>query len=158
MGGDRHNIVVSALFAALPKAGVTAFRFDFSSSDVPTAAAETEAVLALAAGDAPPAFVVGYSFGGGVAATVTTGSVAGWYLVAPALSAVAPTIGSDPRPKGIAVAEHDQWFGPAAVRAATSGWTSTSTETISGADHFFGGRTGAVVDRCLAWLHASSRH
>ena len=47
MGGDRYNNVVSALFEALPAAGVTALRFDFKSSDLEVAAAQTVEALGL---------------------------------------------------------------------------------------------------------------
>ena len=41
MGGDRFNNVVSELYRALPPAGVTAIRFDFSSSKIDVSAEET---------------------------------------------------------------------------------------------------------------------
>lgn len=150
MGGDRYNNVVSALFDALPPAGVTALRFDFKSSDVDDAAAQTVEALDLVTVE--PRFVVGYSFGGGVAATVNDERVAGWYLIAPALSMVASTIGDDPRPKGVAAAEHDRFFSPARLEIATAQWEATDLTTITGADHMFVGRTDEVVKQCLGWI------
>ena len=82
MGGDRYNNVVSALFDTLPPEGITALRFDFSSSNVDTAATETLEALELL--EDAPRFLVAYSFGGGVAATIADPSVAGWFLIAPA--------------------------------------------------------------------------
>src|SRR4051812_1022292 len=143
MGGDRLNNVVSALFEALPAAGVSALRFDFSSSDVATAASETTDMLDHL--DAPSCFLVAYSFGGGVAATIDDERIAGWFLVAPALSMVDACIGQDPRPKAIAAAEHDRFFSPARLESATAEWTNTDVATVSGADHFFGGRTDEVA-------------
>jgi len=157
MGGDRHNSVVSALFAALPAIGVTGCRFDFSSSEVEAAGAQVVEALDLLEPDGLPIYLVGYSFGGGIGATVLDERIAGWYLVAPALSLVTPTIGGDPRPKGIAAAAHDQWFGPDAIAAATDGWVATAVDIISGADHFFAGRTDAVAERCTTWLQSFSR-
>jgi hypothetical protein len=156
MGGDRLNNVVTALYLALPPAGLTALRFDFGSSDF--AAAEAEVIEALDLLDGVdalagrPRFVAGYSFGGGVGATVTDDRVAGWFLAAPALSMVTPSIGTDPRPKAIVAAEHDQFFAPAQLQATTEGWTNTELTTVAGADHFFVGRTDALATRCVEWI------
>jgi len=150
MGGDRFNNVVSALFDALPDAGVSALRFDFSSSNLEMAATET--LAALDRMPATPTFLVGYSFGGGVAATIDDERVAGWFLVAPALSMVDPTIGGDPRPKAIAAAEHDHFFSPSRLESATDDWEATEHSTISGADHMLVGRTDEVTKQCLDWL------
>jgi alpha/beta superfamily hydrolase len=150
MGGDRYNNVVSALFEALPAAGVTALRFDFKSSDLEVAAAQTVEALGLL--DVEPRFVVGYSFGGGVAATISDERIAGWFLIAPGLSMVEPVIGDDPRPKGVVAAEHDRFFSPTRLEVATGDWEETQLTTITGADHMFVGRTDEVVKQCLAWL------
>jgi alpha/beta superfamily hydrolase len=155
MGGDRYNNVVSALFEALPDAGVTALRFDFSSSDLETAASETVNALDLVT--APPRFLVGYSFGGGVAATIADDRIAGWYLIAPALTMFEPVIGDDPRPKGIVAAEHDHFFSPARLEVATTDWASTECSMVSGADHMFVGRTDELVKQCLDWLRPAAR-
>ena len=153
MGGDRFNNVVSAVFDALPSCGITALRFDFSSSDLDASARETVAMLDLL-DDGRPRFIVGYSFGGGIAATVDDERVAGWFLIAPALSMVDATIGLDPRPKAVVAAEHDRFFSPSRLDAATSTWMSTELSTISGADHMFVGRTDAVAESCRSWLVA----
>jgi alpha/beta superfamily hydrolase len=155
MGGDRHNNVVSALFDALPPAGVTALRFDFSSSNVEVAAAETREALELL--EDAPRFLVAYSFGGGVAATIDDPSVAGWFLIAPALTMVEPTIGDDPRPKAIVAAEHDHFFSPGRLEAASDGWIETEHMTVTGADHMFVGRTDEVANQALAWLKQVAR-
>jgi alpha/beta superfamily hydrolase len=155
MGGDRYNNVVSALFDALPDAGVSALRFDFTTSDLDVAVADT--LAALDRMTAEPRFLVGYSFGGAVAATITDERIAGWYLVAPALSMVEPAIGDDPRPKAIAAAEHDRFFSPTRLGAATAAWEATDLATVTGADHMFAGRTDAVVEQCLDWLRRVAR-
>ncbi len=152
MGGDRFNNVVGELFRILPGAGVTTIRFDFSSSDIDTAAAETLEALAALPDDGAPRFLVGYSFGGGVAATIDDERLAGWFLAAPALTLVEPAIGADPRPKLVAAAEHDRFFPPDKLEAATIDWRSTSITTIPGADHFFVGRTDVVAQRCIEWI------
>jgi alpha/beta superfamily hydrolase len=153
MGGDRHNNVVDALYRGLPPAGVIAHRFDFASADLAVAVAQTVDVVTHAASDGLPTFVVGYSFGGGVAALVDE-RVDGWFLVAPALAIVEPKIGDDPRPKGIAAAAHDQFFPPDRIDQLTLDWINTERVIIPGADHFFSGQTGAVVLEVLAWIGA----
>ena len=135
MGGDRFNNVVSALYDALPAAGVTAARFDFSSSNVDTAVGETVEMLDLVS--PAPRFVIGYSFGGGVAARMSDDRIAGRCLIAP------PPWRESP-PAYVIAAEHDQFFTiddlqPDAV--------------VTGADHFFVGRTDEVVRLVLKWLN-----
>ncbi|MCW2604495.1 MAG: hypothetical protein JWN61_2630 [Pseudonocardiales bacterium] len=136
MGGNRYNNVVTALYDAFGSAGIAAHRFDFASSDPQGARDQT--VAAIDAAEAP-VFLIGYSFGGGVAATVDHPSIAGWCLIAPALTLLAPTIGADPRPKYVLAAQDDAWFGPDAMRAATTGWVNTSQAVLPGTDHFFAG-------------------
>jgi alpha/beta superfamily hydrolase len=68
LGGDQHNNVVSALYATLDDA----VRFDFASSDLSVATGQVLEQL-----DAGPAWLVGYSFGGGVAALVDDPRVLG---------------------------------------------------------------------------------
>jgi hypothetical protein len=151
MGGDRFNNVVSELYRALPPAGVTAIRFDFSGSKIDGAAEETIEALDQLPDDIPR-FLVGYSFGGGVAATITDERVAGWFLAAPAITSIEPAIGDDPRPKLVAAAEHDRFFPPAQLEAATATWDTTEVIMIAGADHFFVGRADVVAERCVEWI------
>jgi alpha/beta superfamily hydrolase len=152
-GGNRFNIVVEALYRALPPAGVSALRFDFSSSDLAVAAGE---VVAVVEEGSSPVVLVGYSFGADVATTVADDRVAGWFLIAPPL--VDPgadrAIAGDPRPKAIAVPEHDQFSPPGRTRHLTESWTNTTVTDVPGADHFLAGQTGLVVDQVVAWLHS----
>jgi alpha/beta superfamily hydrolase len=155
MGGDRHNHVIGALYLGLPRAGFGAACFDFSSSDLAEARTDTVAAIDAVASAAPAAHIaiVGYSFGAMVATQVTDDRVAGWFLVAPPLAHVpATTIGNDPRPKAIAVAEHDAYTSPAQVDEITATWTSTPRDVIPGADHFLVGSTTYVVDAVTARL------
>src|SRR4051794_13537076 len=136
-GGDRFNPVVDALFRSLPPAGVTAVRFDFSSSDVDVAAAEVREALSLL--DVRPLVIIGYSFGADVATTVGDEQVAGWYLIAPPLRLVpagSMVAATDERPKGISVPESDQYSPPQRTEAMTAAWPNTTVRTVNGADHF----------------------
>jgi len=152
-GGNRHNSVIDALFRALPAAGVTTVRFDFSSAEV--GEATNEAVEALGQASTSPLVLVGYSFGADIAAGITDPRVAGWLLVAPPLRTVplaAMAAGPDRRPKRALVPEHDQFSPPARTRSLVDGWPETTIEVISGADHFLSGATDTVVVQTLKWL------
>jgi alpha/beta superfamily hydrolase len=142
-GGNQHNNVIVALFRALDGAE----RFDFISSDL--ALATGQVVEQLHPG---PAWLVGYSFGGGVASLVDDPRVLGWCLIAPALGIDDPVVGLDPRPKYVLAAERDAFFPPAALQAATRGWTATTQDVVPGANHFLVGHEADVAARCLAWL------
>jgi alpha/beta superfamily hydrolase len=155
MGGDRFNPVVDALYRGLPPAGVSAVRFDFTSADPDAAAADVVEVLDQTA--TRPLVLVGYSFGADVAATVTDGRLSGWYLVAPPIRVVAVermAAGMDPRPKGVAVAEHDQFSPPEVVGPATAGWRNTTSSVVPGTDHFLAGGYAEVVRLVLGWLRS----
>jgi alpha/beta superfamily hydrolase len=149
MGGDRFNHVVDALFRSLPPQGFSAARFDFGSSDTMVAAAEADAVVEQCATDVA---VIGYSFGAGVALNVTGAPVVGWLLVAPYLPPGAVGIASDPRPKRVLVAEHDQWCPTERALPAMEEWANTDVAVLAGADHFLAGSTGVIVDVAVEWL------
>ena len=154
-GGDRFNIVVDALYRALPPAGVSAVRFDFSSSDVVVAAGE--AVSVVDAVNDRPVVLMAYSFGADVATTIADDRLAGWFLIAPPLSdrSLDRPIAADARPKAIAVPERDQFSSPGRTSHLTSSWTNTTVSVVAGADHFLADATGVVVDRALEWLKAA---
>ena len=143
MGGNQHNNVITALFSALEGA----VRFDFASSDLTVATGQVVEHL-----EAGPAWLVGYSFGGGVAALVDDPRILGWCLVAPALAMVDPVIGPDPRPKHVIASEHDRFFSPESLRDATTDWAVTTHDVVAGADHFLVGHEADVAARCAAWL------
>jgi alpha/beta superfamily hydrolase len=157
MGGDRFNHVVDSLYRGLPAAGISAARFDFSSSDPVIAAGETGEAFAEVSARAAgvPAFLVGYSFGADIATTIGEPAVAGWVLVAPPLRIVTPAamvIAADPRPKLLLVPEHDQFDPPERARGLSGNWTAATVAEIPGADHFLAGAAGAVVTAAAAWV------
>jgi alpha/beta superfamily hydrolase len=152
-GGDRHNIVVDALYRALPPAGVTALRFDFASSDHDEAAADTVALLYLLTSE--PRFLIGYSFGAYVASRITDYRVGGWFLVAP--PHVDPAVEPDPRPKGFALPEHDQFRKPELAADVLERWPNCSVATVLGADHFLVGHAAAVAQLALSFLRTAGR-
>jgi uncharacterized protein len=100
-----------------------------------------------------PIVLAGYSFGGLVALDVVDPRVAGWFAAAPPLATTTavPLAARDHRPKHLAVAEHDQFTPPPVAVELTTGWTATTVEVVSMADHFLLGRTGAVADSAVAF-------
>jgi alpha/beta superfamily hydrolase len=150
MGGNQHNNVVSALYERLQPGPIGPIRFDFASSDLDAAGEQTAGVIEAAG---QPVWLIGYSFGGAVAARIVHPAVLGWCLIAPALTLAASAIGSDPRPKHVIAAERDAWFGPDRLAAATADWRDASSETLAGADHFFAGRAAELAaDLAARWI------
>ena len=154
-GGDRHNIVVDALFRALPAAGLAALRFDFRGAG----GGEQDDVLAALdrlAAEVPgvPLWLVGYSFGADVALGVDDPRAAGWVAVAPPLrfgGTPTPARG-DPRPALVLVPEHDAYSPPERTRAATADWPAVTVEVVPMADHFLAGAAGNVAATVTSWL------
>jgi len=164
-GGTMRSLVTSELFRLLPAAGVASLRFNFRGvegsegthgggrAEHADVVAGLDGLTALAPG--VPLAIAGWSFGADVALSVTDGRVAGWFCVAPPLRILAPDellAASDPRPKCLAVPEHDQFRPPASVAEAAAGWRTTTIEVIAGADHFCVGRTDRVGELCLAFV------
>lgn len=158
-GGSMRSVVVGALFAGLRARGVACLRFNFrgvEGSEGTYGAGELERLDVEAAlrhlGQGLPAgtplALAGWSFGADVAMSVRDGTHGGWFLVAPPLKFAGDpaATGADPRPKRLALAEHDQFRAPEEVEAEVTGWSNTQVETIGGADHFFIGRTDRLVD------------
>jgi len=161
-GGDQNNRVISAIYERLAGSPVTPHRFNFSSPAETTA--RDEAIAQVEACDGP-VVLVGYSFGGDTAARVTHPAVTGWALVAPALVVPQfvspaspfrlpppPPIAADPRPKLVAAAERDAWFGPDVLDPLTSDWAALTQRTVPDADHFFSATTDLVADLVADWV------
>lgn len=161
-GGDRHNMVVDALFRTLAEAGTTVVRFDFRPGADGASGEQHDVAAALdhLAGYVTPGrplWLVGYSFGADVALSVDDDRVAGWVAVAPPLrfGAPRPAVG-DARPVLLVAAEHDQFAPPEHVRAATAAWRDAEVTVVPSADHFLMGMAGEVADRALTWLRSRS--
>jgi len=164
-GGTMRSIVISALFGALPAQGVTCLRFNFrgvEGSGGEHAGGDAErldaraAVAHLRATLAPdvPLVLTGWSFGGDVALSVHDDAVDAWFAIAPPL-AVARDVevtGADPRPKLLALAEHDEYRTPDEVASRVTEWQHTDIEIVPGASHFFVGRTDRLVELALAYV------
>ncbi len=70
-----------------------------------------------------------------------------WFAIAPPLHFAADlaATGADPRPKHLALAEHDEFRPPSEIVAAVGDWQATTIEIVPGASHFFIGRTDRLV-------------
>jgi alpha/beta superfamily hydrolase len=167
MGGTMRVGLPSFLFDALPAAGVAALRFNFRGVegsggshgrgvderlDVVSAIDSLSGVVPAGV----PLVLCGWSFGGDVSLSVAHDRVAGWFAVAAPLrvfpSASDYVAADDPRPKVLAVPQHDQYCDPACARESTSSWVATSVEVVPGADHFMAGRMDRVATMCLSFL------
>jgi alpha/beta superfamily hydrolase len=164
-GGTMRSIVIGAMFDALPRRGVSCLRFNFrgvgrSGGVHDEGRAEQldarAAVAALAAALPTPAplVLVGWSFGADVALSVRDERIDAWLAIAPPLRFAADldALAADPRPKLLALAQHDEFRDPASVVDHTEGWTATEVEVVGGASHFFVGRTDRLVEIAAAYV------
>lgn len=162
-GGSMRSLVISALFAALPAAGVSTVRFNFRGvegsggswdegrGEQHDAAAALTLTSQLAAGE--PLLLAGWSFGADMALSTHDPCIAGWLAIAPPLRyARVEGLTDDPRPKLLALAEHDEFRDPAEVVTRASAWANTEIEIVGGASHFFVGRTDRLVDLALGFV------
>jgi alpha/beta superfamily hydrolase len=164
-GGSMRSLVTSELFRTLPAAGIATLRFNFrgvegSEGTFGGGIAEHDDVVAAidrlrVATSATPLVLAGWSFGADVSASVVDPRLAGWFLIAPPLRVLPDdrlVAASDPRPKHLAVPEHDMFRPPDSAREATAGWTNTTVEVVPGADHFLVGRTAKVAAALVAFV------
>lgn len=163
-GGDMRSLVTSELFRSLPDRGLDVLRFNFRGVGASSGhheggmaeRADVAAAVAFAAATSPdvPLVLSGWSFGADVSLAVTDEAIAGWFAVAPPLRVLAAdtlVAAGDPRPKVLAVPEHDEFNPPDRCVPIVAGWTNTTLEVVAGADHFLVGRTGVLVDALVAF-------
>jgi alpha/beta superfamily hydrolase len=163
-GGTMRSIVISALFEALPPAGVACLRFNFRGVEASAGThdeGQAEHLDVLAAVDTLGAalpgsrlLLTGWSFGADMALSTVDDRIAGWFAIAPPLR-FAPDFSAaanDARPKLLALAEHDEFRSPESVLEAVAPWTATHTEIVAGASHFFVGRTDRLVELALGYV------
>jgi alpha/beta superfamily hydrolase len=166
-GGTMRSIVISALFEALPAAGVTCLRFNFRGVEGSTGVhddgraeqSDVRAAIAALTAEVDPALpfvLTGWSFGADVSLTVTEPVLDAWLAIAPPLRFAADlaATANDPRPKHLALAEHDEVRPPAEVADAVADWRNTTIEVVPGASHFFIGRTDRLVVLATALVDA----
>ena len=165
-GGTMRSIVISALFEALPAIGVTCLRFNFRGVERSEGAhdqgnlerLDVEAAVS-ALGEALsspnlPLLVTGWSFGADMALSVRRERVTAWMAIAPPLYLVGDleAIATDPRPKLLALAQHDEVRDAVEVAAIAEGWANTEVQVVRGASHFFMGRTDRLVELATEYV------
>jgi alpha/beta superfamily hydrolase len=168
-GGTMRSIVIGALFAALPTTGVTCLRFNFRGVEGSSGEwdegrseqADARAAVAALASELPagvPLILAGWSFGADMALSVLDPAVAAWLAIAPPLHYVDTfdRLAPDPRPKLLALAEHDEVRAPADIAARARDWANTEIEVVPGASHFFVGRTDRLVELATAYAERVS--
>lgn len=169
MGGDMHTPVPGAFFRALDDLHAAGLRFNFRGVGKSTGthdkgqAEQLDLAAAIehlaAAVPDMPLLLAGWSFGADVALTTADDRVAGWYLAAPPLRVVDPSIMEAKHagaPKVLAVGENDQFAPPQLVADITDGWTATEIRVIAGADHFFGAQMTELIDGFKAFVASTS--
>jgi alpha/beta superfamily hydrolase len=165
-GGDRQSPVVQALFDGLSAAGVAVLRFDFrgvgrSTGEHDGGGSERLDVAAAVEQLDPyvgdhPLVLAGYSFGANVVLDVADPRIAGWFALAPPLTALttAPIAATDHRPKHLVVPEHDQITPIDDARRLAAEWAATTVEVVATADHFLLGHTAAVAESAVIFVRS----
>jgi len=169
-GGTMRAGIIGDLFRALPAQGLTTLRFNFRGVERSQGAwdegrgEQGDAVaavdtLAAAVPETVPLLLVGWSFGADMALSVHDDRVAGWCAIAPPLHFATglDVTGADLRPKHLILGERDDVVSAERVGEATAGWTSTTSETIPGATHFFVGRAAEVVAAVFGFCRDAAR-
>jgi alpha/beta superfamily hydrolase len=164
-GGSMRSIVISALFDGLPRTGVTCLRFNFRGVDKSGGAHDegrAEQLDVMAAidtltgelTDSVPLVLAGWSFGADMALATVDDRITAWLGIAPPLRFVDDfsAVARDPRPKLLALAEHDEFRAPESVLEEVASWTATDTAIVGGASHFFVGRTDRLVELARGYI------
>ena len=157
-GGTMRSIVISALFGALPDSGIACVRFNFRGVEASSGVhgkGDGERLDALAAIDelasrlppGVPLVLAGWSFGADVALSVHDPRLAAWVGIACPLHYIRDqdVLARDPRPKLLALAQHDEVRAADEVAAVAASWSNTTVEVVRGASHFFVGTTDQLV-------------
>ena len=159
-GGSMRSIVIGALFSALPEHGIAALRFNFrgvegSEGEFEDGRGERQDIVAAVDVLHPiteglPLVLSGWSFGADTSLAVVDERLTAWFAVAPPLRRDSDyPAATDPRPKLVAIPEHDQFRSPSSAKPILSSWTNTDVKVIKGADHFLVGRTDKAVELFL---------
>ena len=162
-GGNMRSIVIGGLFQALPNAGVATLRFNFrgvegSEGTHDDGRGERDDVVAAVdvlyeIAEGLPLVLAGWSFGADTSLNVVDERAAGWFAVAPPLRRPDDVAAAqDPRPKLVAVPEHDQFRPPESAEPIVDRWTNTRMEVVKGADHYLVGRTDRAAQLALDFM------
>ncbi|HKA94070.1 MAG TPA: hypothetical protein VKE97_09715, partial [Acidimicrobiia bacterium] len=61
-------------------------------------------------------------------------------------------LAGDPRPKLLALAQHDEYRDPVQVAEVAEHWANADVHVVGGASHFFVGRTDRLVEVATGFL------
>jgi len=166
-GGTMRSIVISALFEAMPGAGVECLRFNFRGvegsggrySEGDGERLDAQAAIADLSGrlaEGTPLVLTGWSFGADIALSCADPAVAGWFLVACPLrfGRDLERVTADARPKYVVLAQHDEFRDASDVARDVDGWRNAQHHVVGGARHFFVGRTDRVVEHAGAFVRS----
>src|SRR4029077_13741424 len=156
-----RSIVISALFSALPDNGVAALRFNFrgvegSEGSFDDGRGERHDIVAALDVLHPiteglPLVLAGWSFGDDTSLSVVDDRITVWVVVYPHLRRNGDyAAANDPRPKLIAVPEHDQFRSPSSAKPILSSRPNTAAQIDKGSGHFLVGRTDKAVELFLS--------
>ena len=158
-GGTMRSIVISALYDALPPRGVMCLRFNFRGVEGSDGThdfgnlerVDAESAVGTLADRLPPGtplILTGWSFGADMALSVRDERVTAWMAIAPPFASLhdADGLASDPRPKLLALAQHDEYRDPAEITKIVEPWANTEVHVVGGASHFFMGRTDRLLE------------
>jgi alpha/beta superfamily hydrolase len=89
-----------------------------------------------------------------MALSVRDPRVDAWMAIAPPVVVVHDIDGlaADPRPKLLALAQHDEYRDPAEVTERAERWANTDVHVVGGASHFFVGRTDRLVELAAGYV------
>jgi uncharacterized protein len=59
---------------------------------------------------------------------------------------------TDPRPKLLALAQHDEYRDPDEITKIIESWANTEVHVVGGASHFFMGRTDRLVELASGYV------
>jgi len=166
-GGTMHNKVVYHAMKTLSGFGFPVLRFNFrgvegSEGTFDDGRSERQDIVAALDVVHPiteglPLVLAGWSFGADTSLAVVDERVTAWFAVAPPLRHEGDyPAAADPRPKLVAVPEHDQFRSPESARPILSTWQNTRVEIVKGADHFLVGRTDKAVELFLSFANTIS--
>src|SRR5262249_56554457 len=101
-----------------------------------------------------PLNLTGRAFGAYRALSVRDERVDAWLAIAPPLVVVHDVDGlaADPRPKLLALAQHDEYRDPAEVTEIAEPWANTDVQVVGGASHYFVGSTDRLVGAAAGYL------
>jgi uncharacterized protein len=164
-GGTMRSIVISALFDALPSRDVTCLRFNFRGVEGSDGThdfgnlerVDAECAVGALADRLPPGaplILSGWSFGADMALSVRDERVTAWMAIAPPLASLHDVGGlaTDPRPKLLALAQHDEYRDPDEIKKIAEPWANAEVHVVGGASHFFMGRTDRLVELASGYV------